>query len=81
LRADKDEVKFVVADFADLLFARNVIEKYDLENCAKAVLISPIFGIEKLPEFAVWVAESNLKNIRLNLQIHKYVWGANVHGV
>ena len=81
LRAEKDEVKFVVADFTDLQFARSVIEQYDLENRAKAILISPIFGIEKLPEFAIWVAQSNLKNIRLNLQIHKYVWGANIHGV
>lgn len=81
LRVEKDEVKFVVADFADLKFARQIIEKYDLENRAKAILISPIFGIENLPEIAIWVAESNLKNARLNLQLHKYVWGANVHGV
>lgn len=81
LRADVDEVKFVVANMEDILFARQIIEKYNLENCAKAILISPIFGLENLPEFAVWVATSKLKNVRMQLQLHKYIWGANVHGV
>ena len=81
LRADADEVKFVVVDFTDLEFARNVIENYNLESRAKAILISPIFGLENLPEFAVWVAASKLKNVRMQLQLHKYIWGANVHGV
>ncbi len=81
LRADADEVKFVVADFADLEFARNVIANYNLETRAKAILISPIFGLENLPEFAVWVSASKLKNVRMQLQLHKYIWGANVHGV
>lgn len=80
IRAAADEIKFVVADLDDLQFARNVIEKYDLANRCKAILISPVFGID-LPAVAVWVAESGIENIRLNLQIHKYVWGANVHGV
>ena len=80
LRPDKDEVKFVVADFDDWEFAKNIIKKYDLENRARAVLISPVFGVENLPEMAEAVAHSNLR-IRLNLQLHKYVWGADVHGV
>ncbi len=80
LRAEKDEVKFVVADFNDWEFARDVIKKYDLENRAKEILISPIFGIKNLAEIAESVAQSNLK-VRLNLQLHKYIWGANVHGV
>ena len=81
LRGDLDEVKFVVVDFADLEFARQVIENYNLETRAKAILISPIFGLENLPEFALWVAASKLKNVRMQLQLHKYIWGANVHGV
>ncbi len=80
LRAEKDEVKFVVADFNDWEFARDVIKKYDLEIRAKEILISPIFGIKNLAEIAESVAQSNLK-VRLNLQLHKYIWGANVHGV
>lgn len=80
LNAEKDEVKFVIANLKDWEFAKEIIEKYDLENRAKEVLISPIFGIENLKEIAETVAKSGLK-VRLNLQLHKYIWGADVHGV
>lgn len=80
LRADKDEVKFVITDLNDWEFAREIIKKYDLETNAKEVLISPIFGVENLAEIAETVSRSGLK-VRLNLQLHKYIWGADVHGV
>jgi 7-carboxy-7-deazaguanine synthase len=80
LRAEKDEVKFVIADADDWEFAKEIIVKYDLENRARAILISPVFGIENLQEIAETVSRSGLK-VRLNLQLHKYIWGANVHGV
>ncbi len=81
LRADKDEVKFVVVDRNDLEFARQVIEKYDLEARAKAILISPVWNEADLIEVANWVSASKLKNTRMQLQLHKYIWGADVHGV
>ncbi len=80
LRSEKDEVKFVVADLNDWEFARKIIEKYDLENRTKEILISPVHGVENLREIAETVSKSNLK-VRLNLQLHKYIWGADVHGV
>jgi 7-carboxy-7-deazaguanine synthase len=80
LSPEKDEVKFVVADLNDWEYARETIKKYDLENRAKAVLISPIFAVPNLAEIAERVAGSNLK-VRLNLQLHKYIWGKDVHGV
>jgi 7-carboxy-7-deazaguanine synthase len=80
LRAEKDEVKFVIADLADWNYAREIIEKYDLQFRAKEILISPVFGVENLKEIAETVSRSGLK-VRLNLQLHKYIWGADVHGV
>lgn len=80
LRKEKDEVKFVIADLSDWEFACEIIEKYDLQNRAKEILISPIFGIENLQEIAETVSRSGLK-VRLNLQLHKYIWGKDVHGV
>ncbi len=80
LRPEKDEVKFVIADLDDWEFAKEIIAKYDLEKRTKEILISPVFGIENLQEIAETVAKSELK-VRLNLQLHKYIWGANVHGV
>ncbi|MBC7900911.1 MAG: radical SAM protein [Saprospiraceae bacterium] len=80
LRKDKDEVKFVVADMADWEFACDMIAKYDLMNRTKEVLVSPVHGVANLKEIAEAVSRSGL-NVRLNLQLHKYIWGADVHGV
>lgn len=79
LRRDSDEVKFVVADLADWAFAKDVIARYDLTNKAKEILISPVHGIDMRP-IAEAVAQSGL-GVRLNLQLHKYIWGADVRGV
>ena len=81
LRADRDEVKFVVKDRADWEFARRVVEEYGLESRALAVLISPVWGETDLKELADLVSQSGLKNVRMQLQLHKYIWGPEVHGV
>ena len=80
LRPEQDEVKFVVADRADWDFARKVISDYDLESRARSILISPAWKQIDLPELANWIAESGM-NARLQLQMHKYIWGADMHGV
>ncbi len=80
LRADKDEVKFVVANRGDWDFAREVIERWQLEARALAVLISPVWGDVDLQELASWITSSGL-NVRLQLQMHKYIWGAEARGV
>jgi 7-carboxy-7-deazaguanine synthase len=80
LRPEMDEVKFVVADLADWEFARDVIHRYDLETQAKDILISPVHGLPNLVEMAEVVSGSGLR-VRLNLQLHKYIWGADVRGV
>jgi 7-carboxy-7-deazaguanine synthase len=80
LRIDKDEVKFVVADMHDWEFARRVIDEYDLTNRAKEVLISPVHGVPNLAEISEAVSRSGLR-VRLNLQLHKFIWGAEARGV
>jgi 7-carboxy-7-deazaguanine synthase len=80
LRADKDEIKFVVADRADWDFARAVIARYDLGHRAHAILISPVWGQTDLPALADWIAASGL-NVCMQLQLHKYIWGAEARGV
>jgi len=80
LRADRDEVKFVIVDETDWDYARKVIAEYDLENRAKAILVSPAWGLIDLQQLANWITESGL-NVRMQLQLHKYIWGPDVHGV
>jgi 7-carboxy-7-deazaguanine synthase len=80
LRADKDEVKFVIAGMDDWEYARDTIERFDLTNRAKEVLVSPVHGVTGLPEIAETLARSGFR-IRLNLQLHKYIWGTEARGV
>jgi 7-carboxy-7-deazaguanine synthase len=80
IRAGSDEVKFVIADHADWDYALRVIEQYELENRAKAVLISPAWGKVDLRECADWITASG-KSVRMQLQLHKYIWGPEARGV
>ena len=80
LRADRDEVKFVVANRDDWEYARGVIERYDLERRAHAVLISPVWEAVELKQLADWISSSGL-NLRMQLQMHKQIWGAEARGV
>lgn len=80
LREDKDEVKFVIANREDWDYARDVVERYDLENRARAVLISPVWGEVDLKEMADWIASSGM-NVRMQLQMHKQIWGPEARGV
>jgi len=80
LRADKDEVKFVIADRGDWDYAQTVIQKYDLQTTAKAILISPAWEQIDLKALADWVSASGL-NVRMQLQLHKYIWGPDIRGV
>ncbi len=80
LRACGDEVKFVIANRDDWNYARGVIERYDLERRAHAVLISPVWGEVNLQELAQWVSASGM-NVRMQLQMHKQIWGPEARGV
>ena len=80
LRADKDEVKFVIANRGDWDFASDIISRYRLEDRAKAILISPAWDQIDLKELSGWILDSGL-NVRLQLQLHKYIWGPEARGV
>jgi 7-carboxy-7-deazaguanine synthase len=76
LLGPRDEVKFVVADRADFEWAEALVEKHRLDD-TNSVLISPVFEGATSPiagEAAEWVRDSKRK-LRLNLQIHKFLWG------
>jgi 7-carboxy-7-deazaguanine synthase len=80
LRSDRDEVKFVIAGRHDWEFARDVISTYKLEHRAKAILISPVWNAIPLSDVADWVSASGL-DVRMQLQMHKQIWGADARGV
>lgn len=75
-----DEVKFVLKDRADYEFARDVVARYALFSRAAAVLFSPAHGILEPRDLAAWVLADHLP-VRVQLQVHKYIWGADARGV
>ena len=57
-----------------------VIDKYDLHHKTRAILISPAWGQIDLKQLAEWIASSR-RRLRMQLQLHKYIWGPDVKGV
>ena len=78
--APHDEVKFVIRDRADYEFARDVLARHSLARRVAAVLFSPVHGVLEAKELAGWILDDRLE-VRLQLQAHKFIWGAEVRGV
>jgi 7-carboxy-7-deazaguanine synthase len=81
----RDEIKFVVKDRADYEWLRDVIREHDLGGRVergelRAVLLSPVWDAVEFRDLAEWVLEDHLP-VRFQIQLHKLIWGANVHGV
>jgi len=75
----RDEVKFVIRDQTDFAWALAIIKRHGLAGRVP-LLISPVFGEVPPREAAAWILESGLP-LRLNLQLHKYIWGPETRGV
>jgi 7-carboxy-7-deazaguanine synthase len=75
-----DEVKFVVKDRTDYEYARDVIARHDLARRAAAVHVSPVHGVMDARTLAEWVLADKLA-VRVQLQLHKYIWDPAARGV
>jgi 7-carboxy-7-deazaguanine synthase len=74
-----DEFKFVISSRRDYEWSRQVfLEK--LQGKANPVLFSPSHDELPLKNLAEWVLEDGLR-VRLQIQLHKYIWGAHARGV
>jgi 7-carboxy-7-deazaguanine synthase len=78
--AAHDEVKFVIKDRADYEYARDIVVRHQLSGRVAAVLFSPVHGVMEARELAAWILADKL-DVRLQLQAHKFIWGADVRGV
>jgi 7-carboxy-7-deazaguanine synthase len=88
----EDEIKFVLTGRADYEFARDFIREHQLQCKVRDVIFSPAFL--KNPDsardtsncmldprqLAEWILEDKL-NVRLGLQIHKFIWEPATKGV
>jgi 7-carboxy-7-deazaguanine synthase len=88
----RDEVKFVVASRQDYEFARDFIGQHSLDTLVGTVILSPAFRKDSSgsrdashcmvdpQRLAEWMLADGL-NVRLGLQIHKFIWEPSLKGV
>ena len=75
-----DEIKFVLQDRTDYEYAREVVGRHGLAGRVRAVLFSPVHGVLDPKQLAAWVLEDRL-DVRVQLQVHKYIWDPQTRGV
>jgi 7-carboxy-7-deazaguanine synthase len=79
LLKSSDQIKFVLASRRDFEWAADTIRARDLER-RFIVLLSSVFGSVEPVQLAEWLLASGL-NVRMQLQLHKYIWDPHARGV
>jgi 7-carboxy-7-deazaguanine synthase len=74
-----DEIKFVIASRRDWEWAAQTVREHRLDQRFQ-VLVGGVFGAVGLRDLAEWVLASQL-NVRMQLQMHKYIWDPKARGV
>lgn len=73
------EFKIVIASREDYEWARNLLQTTGLTaHCT--VLMGAVFGKQDLVQLAAWILEDHL-HVKLQLQLHKYIWPPDTRGV
>jgi len=80
LLTERDQVKFVLCDREDYEWALEFIKTHELATRVAAILFSPVHPNLEPATLSAWMLEDHAP-ARLNLQLHKYIWGAEVRGV
>lgn len=79
LEPGRDELKFVIRDRRDYEWALARVRERELAD-RFTVHFSPVFGEMDRRELSEWILDDGAP-VRLNLQIHKFVWGPETRGV
>ena len=75
-----DSVKFVVGSEEDLNRAAEIIDRFKLiDRCH--VYFSPVFGKIEPARIVEFMTERNLNGVRIQLQLHKFIWAPDKRGV
>ena len=75
----EDEVKFVLGSRQDYDWAKEKIRELNLDS-RHTVLMSPVWDQLKPRQLADWVLEDGL-HVLMQVQLHKFLWGAETRGV
>ena len=71
-----DEIKFVLMDESDYQWSKEIILANNLHKKFDNILMSPAYGELSPKSLVTWVLNDNLP-VRVQLQIHKYIWAAD----
>lgn len=74
-----DEIKFVICDRNDYEWSRKMVLDKGLSKLC-TILFSPAAGSIEPRELAAWILQDRLE-VRLNMQLHKIIYGADERGV
>ena len=74
-----DEIKFVIGDINDYEWTKLKIKEHELNKKAP-ILFSPVYDKISLKKLADWILRDNL-DVRLQMQMHKYIWSPDKRGV
>ena len=80
LLTQNDTVKFVVGSRADLERSAQIIEEEKLLG-RTAIYFSPVFGKIEPEEIVNFLIERKLNEVRVQLQLHKFIWDPDKKGV
>ncbi len=75
-----DEIKFVLTGAADYRWAIDIMQRHGLADLPVPILFSPAWGRLTPATLAGWMLRDHIA-ARLQLQLHKYIWGAEAQGV
>ncbi len=78
--SERDEIKFVLCDRVDYEWMRDTIRTRDLAARTPNLLASTVFGKLATKELVTWTLEDALP-VRVQLQMHKYIWPPETQGV
>lgn len=78
--SSKDTVKFVCSDVSELDRVCEIVDKYRISDKCTA-LISPVFGRIEPADMVDYLIMHKRNDIRLQLQLHKFIWDPNKRGV
>jgi 7-carboxy-7-deazaguanine synthase len=74
-----DEIKFVIASRQDYEWARQVVRDRGLASI-HPVLFSPVWDSLSPRDLAEWILEDGLP-VRMQVQLHKVLWGPDARGI
>jgi 7-carboxy-7-deazaguanine synthase len=76
----KDQLKFVILDENDYRYAREFLARHNVRDRVDEVIFAPVFGQLPPRTLAEWILRDGLE-VRLGLQLHKFIWEPEARGV